>query len=127
MNNHTLVAMAVLMPIVVGCATPMATNTRAEVGAMPQHYEEAIREQLRLTLNDPASVQDFRAGPPKLSSCMIGPGQLFYGWRVIAHYSAKNLYGAYVGLRQQVYWFHGERIALVSLDTVRCPEGWKKT
>lgn len=122
-----IAAVGMIVTVMAGCAmTPKATNTMAHVGTMPQDYEQTIREQLRRTLNDPDSVQDFRVSKPQLASCMIGPGQPLNGWRVVAHYNAKNAYGAYTGVRQSVYWFHGERLVLVSLDAQRCPEGWQK-
>jgi hypothetical protein len=88
-----------LLVFLAGCATPTYTNTRADVGARPEHYELAIREHLSRTLYDPSSVQDFRVSEPELTSCMIAPGAPFYGWRVMAQFNAKNLYGGYTGLR----------------------------
>ena len=125
-NLVRIMSVGLVLTTMAGCTTtPRATNTRADVGPSPQQYEQTIREQLRQTLHDPYSVQDFRLSKPEFASCMIGPGQPLYGWRVVAHYNAKNAYGAYTGLRQAVYWFHGERIVLVSADTVRCPEAWR--
>jgi starvation-inducible outer membrane lipoprotein len=122
MQRWDVSALAILLA---GCVmTPRAINTRADVGARPEQYEQTIREHLRMTLLDPNSVQDFRISEPELASCMIASGHPFYGWRVISHYNAKNAYGGYVGLQQSVYWFHGERIVLRSVDTHRCPEGW---
>jgi hypothetical protein len=113
-----------LLVVLAGCAmTPRATNTRLDIGAQPEHYEQAIREHLRMTLLDPYSVQGFHVNGPELASCMIASGHPFYGWRVIARYNAKNAYGGYTGFRQYVYWFHGERIVLITADTNRCPEG----
>jgi hypothetical protein len=110
----------------VDCATtPRLANISGAEGDRPEHYEQTIREHLRVTLLDPYSVQDFRVTPPERTWCAIPPGGgTFYGWRVKVQYNAKNAYGGYVGLRQSVYWFHGERIALITRDPDRCPEAW---
>jgi hypothetical protein len=114
-----------LLLFLVSCvATPRYTNTRADVGAKPEHYEQTIREYLRVTLKDPYSVQDFSVSEPELTACSIAPGSPFYGWRVATQYNAKNSYGAYVGLRQYFYWFHGEQVKLITTDLSICPEGW---
>jgi hypothetical protein len=109
---------------IVGCATPRYHNTVMDIGPKPINYEQTIREQMRVTLLDPHSVQDFRAWEPISSSCMIGPGYPFYGWRVATQYNAKNAYGGYTGIQWRYYWFHGEQIKLVTSSSVRCPEGW---
>jgi len=114
-----------LLVLLAGCAlTPTYTNTRADVGARPEHYEQTIRDHLRVTLKDPYSVQDFSVSEPELTACSIAPGHPFYGWRVATQYNAKNAYGAYVGLQQSFYWFHGERLKLITADLRTCPEGW---
>jgi hypothetical protein len=118
-----------LLVFLAGCVmtpmTPKYTSTSTDVGAKPEHYEQTIREHLRRTLKDPYSVQDFSVSAPERTWCAINPGGYpFHGWRVIAKYNAKNAYGAYVGLRQSVYWFHGERLTLMTTDANMCPEGW---
>jgi hypothetical protein len=113
-----------LLVFLVGCAmTPRLTNTRADVGAQPAFYEQTIREHLHRSLLDPYSVQDFHVSEPELMACMIAPSYPFYGWRTAVQYNAKNAYGGYVGLRRSFYWFHGERLALITADPGRCPEG----
>jgi hypothetical protein len=74
----------VLVFILLGCVvTPRYTNTRADVGPKPEHYEQTIREHLRIALRDPYSVQDFRVGEPELTVCTTASGHPFYLWRVL--------------------------------------------
>jgi hypothetical protein len=115
-----------LLVFMAGCAmTPRYANVSGTEGDRPEQYEQTIREHLRVTLKDPYSIQDFSVSSPERTWCAIPPGGgTFYGWRVISKYNAKNAYGAYVGLRQSVYWFHGERIKLITADGDRCPEAW---
>lgn len=115
-----------LLIFLAGCAMmPRLANVSGAEGNKPEHYEQTIREHLRVTLLDPHSVQDFRVTTPERTWCAIPPaGGTFYGWRVKVQYNAKNAYGGFTGLRQFVYWFHGERIALINSDPDRCPEAW---
>jgi hypothetical protein len=119
-----------LLVFLAGCTirpmTPRYANISGAEGAKPEHYEQTIREHLRVTLKDPYSIQDFSVSAPERTWCAIPStrGGTFYGWRVISKYNAKNSYGAYVGLSQSVYWFHGESIKLITSDQNHCPEAW---
>lgn len=122
-----------LTVVLTGCTTPggglLNTNIPADAGAAPIHYEQVIKNYLRLTLKDPSSVMDFAVGDPTLTSCAVGVYGPFHGWQVPAVYNAKNSFGAYTGLQQTFFWFHNERLAGVSSNRVFCPEasGWKYT
>jgi hypothetical protein len=107
-----------------GCVAPRFHNTVADVGDKPINYEQTIRNHLHTTLLDPYSIQGFRVSNPVSSECMIGLNYAFYGWRVDTQYNAKNAYGAYTGLKRYFYWFHGERLRLVTSEPRVCPEGW---
>jgi hypothetical protein len=115
-----------LLIFLAGCTmAPRLANVSGAEGNKPEHYEPTIREHLRVTLLDPHSVQDFRVSHLERTWCLIPPGGgTFYGWRAKVEYRAKNAYGAYTGLQQSFYWFHGERIALITRDPDRCPEAW---
>ena len=64
--------LSVFLVFLVGCATtPRLANTLGAEGHRPEHYEQTIREHLRVTLLDPYSVQDFRVTAQERTWCVI--------------------------------------------------------
>jgi hypothetical protein len=115
-----------LLVVLAGCAVTLRlANVRGAEGPKPEHYEQTIREHLRVALLDPYSVQDFFVDTTERTWCAIPRGGgTFYGWLVEVRYNAKNAYGAYTGLKQYFYWFHGEWIMLITERADRCLEAW---
>ncbi len=132
MNKLSIFSIISLFSLIsTGCTTAggglLNTNTVEDAGNMPLNYESSIMNYLERNLKDPYSVKGLRISKPVLTQCAVGMYGPFNGWRVTASYNAKNSYGAYTGLQEEFYWFHGEQIKGVGDSPNFCPEasGWK--
>lgn len=85
-----------------GCATP-ATITVAHRGEAPSLEQalNATHKHLRRALNDYDSMKSFAVvrGPDPVAATNAA-GNLEEVWLLCVEYNAKNLYGAYTGLKE---------------------------
>lgn len=90
--------------VLAGCSTErVGVNTEADVGPVPQKYEQTIHDYLTRTLKDPYTAH-VRIGTIEKASCSMGIWGTHWGWRVPVAVNAKNSYGAYVGEQTEFYW-----------------------
>jgi len=93
-----------------------ARDPAAKYGAMPAHYEEAIRTYFLLHLKHAESVRYRDIGKPERGyTTGITGGFLMrekheYGWTVKATIDAKDSHDSYVGFKTYTFLFRGERI-----------------
>ena len=96
--------------------TTHAQASDPKYGAMPIHYEEAIRQYFQEHLKDPDSVQYQEISKPEQGYTKGMTGNVLmretrnYGWTVKATINAKNSGGSYVGLKSYTFLFRSEKI-----------------
>ena len=114
-------ANAVFAPPAPAALAVPAPATRAQAadpkfGALPIHYEEAIRQHFQEHLKDPDSVQYHEIGKPEQGYTKGITGNVLmretrnYGWTVKATIDAKNSAGGYAGPKSYTFLFRGEKI-----------------
>lgn len=93
---------AVLLSLVCGCASPTGITT-IQRGAQPTPPQalEVTHKHLRRYLNDYDSMKDFSVvrGPEAMSARNLA-GNYEEAWLLCVEYNAKNLYGAYTGIKE---------------------------
>jgi hypothetical protein len=82
----------------------------------PKDYQIAIKAHLRETLNDPYSIRDLKISVPEPTKIPLDDSTKGYAyfWASCISYNAKNLYGAYTGIHD-ILWY----LQKPSRDTLR--------
>ena len=97
-------------------SAPPAQLRDGEYGAMPIHYEDAVREYFQTYLKDPDSVQYREIAKPEkgyvttVTGIVLAREKRLYGWTVKAAINARNSNGIYVGFKTYSFLFRGEKI-----------------
>ena len=95
---------------------PHAPAADPKYGAMPIHYEEAIRQYFQEHLKDPDSVEYREISKPEQGYTKGITGNVLmretrnYGWTVKATINAKNSGGTDAGLKSYTFLFRGDKL-----------------
>ena len=97
-----------------GCAVK---PDHAQIGPYPAEYRDLVKGHIDRTFFDPYTMRNVSISYPS-------QGHLFFrqGWLVCVEANAKNRFGAYTGLKRQVYLINEDRV-INSMDGSRiCSE-----
>lgn len=107
------VAGGLALALLAGCVTV----DESSIGPAPTSYRQAAADHLRKTLFDPYSVRDAEIASPRPGNIHV-EGTLTHasGWAVCWRANAKNRYGAYVGLKENILIFREGAIVAATSD-----------
>lgn len=113
-----------LRALLVGCAMILAScaqvpqrtsgDAAPDYGPYPSSdYENIVKAWMKTNLRDPYSVQDLSISAPvrdRFWGGLLVTGGYVYAHRTCVRFNAKNAFGAYIGLRDHVFWIKNDQV-----------------